>query len=143
VKTFLDDPGMWVSHETIYQALYVQPRRELARQVKAALRTGRAQRKSEGRNPVEGHSRFKDMINIRERPAEADDRATPGHWEKDLVIGKDQASQIGIETALHTEITKATGLPACRPRVCTERRGLRRVGVPTRTLAAGRRVCPG
>ncbi|MCV6985869.1 IS30 family transposase [Mycobacterium shinjukuense] len=95
-EDFPDNPEMWVSHETIYQALYVQPRGELARQVKAALRTGRIKRKQQGRNPVERRSRFKDgMINISERPAEADDRAIPGHWEGDLIIGKDQASQIG------------------------------------------------
>jgi transposase, IS30 family len=94
-EDFPDDPKMWVSHETIYQAMYVQPRGELARQVKTALRTERTQRKPQGRNAVEGRSRFKDMINISERPAEADDRAILGHWEGDLIIGKDQASQIG------------------------------------------------
>ncbi|ORB86488.1 hypothetical protein B1987_25005 [Mycobacterium kansasii] len=81
---FPDDPEMWVSHETIYQAMYVQPRGELARLVKDALRTGRTQRKSQGRKPT-GVGKLKGMINISERPAEADDRAIPGHWEGDLV----------------------------------------------------------
>jgi transposase, IS30 family len=94
-EDFPDDPEMWVSHETIYQALYVQPRGELARQVKTALRTGRIQRKHQGRNTTENRGRIKDMINISERPAEAEDRAIPGHWEGDLIIGQDQASQIG------------------------------------------------
>jgi IS30 family transposase len=79
---FPDDPEMWVSHETIYQALYVQPRGELARLVKTALRTGRTQRKAQGRNEIADRQRFKaGMINISDRPAEADDRAIPGHWE--------------------------------------------------------------
>jgi IS30 family transposase len=91
---FPDDSEMWVSHETIYQALYVQPRGELARQIKTALRTGRTQRKRQGRNTTDNRGHLKDMINISERPPEADDRAIPGHWEGDLIIGKNQASQI-------------------------------------------------
>ncbi len=94
-EDFPDDPEMWVSHESIYQACYVQPRGELARQVKAALRTGRTRRKRQGRQPITGRGHLKDMVNISERPAEADDRAIPGHWEGDLIIGEDQASQIG------------------------------------------------
>ena len=93
---FPNDPEMWVSHETIYQALYVQPRGELARLVKTALRTGRTRRKHQGRNDIEDRTRFKaGMINISERPAEADDRAIPGHWEGDLIIGANSGSAIG------------------------------------------------
>lgn len=94
-QDFPEDPEMWVSHETIYQAMYVQPRGELARQVKAALRTGRTQRKPQGRKHVEAPERFKGMLNISERPAEADDRAIPGHWEGDLILGEKNASAIG------------------------------------------------
>ena len=79
-QDFPDDPEMWVSHETIYQALYVQPRGELARLVKTALRTGRTQRKAQDRKG-NGQGKLKDMINISDRPKEADDRAIPGHWE--------------------------------------------------------------
>ncbi len=90
---FPDDPEMWVSHETIYQALYVQPRGELARLVKQALRSGRVQRTSQGRSTID-RPRFKDgMIGIAERPAEADDRAIPGHWESQCCC---QAASAGL-----------------------------------------------
>lgn len=95
-EEFPEDPEMWVSHETIYQAMYVQPHGELARLVKTALRTGRMKRKPQGRNDIADRSRFKaGMINISERPAEADDRAIPGHWEGNLIIGANSGSAIG------------------------------------------------
>ena len=95
-EDFPEDPEMWVSHETIYQALYVQPRGELARLVKAALRTGRMRRKPQGRSEIADRTRFKaGMVNISERPAEAEDRAIPGHWEGDLIIGANSGSAIG------------------------------------------------
>jgi len=103
-EDFPDDPEMWVSHETIYQAMYVQPRGELARQVKHALRTGRTRRKPQGRSETGNRGRLRDMINISERPAEADDRAIPGHWEGDLILGGTASG-----SAIGTLVERTTG----------------------------------
>jgi IS30 family transposase len=80
-----DDREMRISHETIYQSLYVQSRGELRRQLTAQLRTGRTKRRVGGRPEYRG--RIPDMVNISQRPAEAEDRAVPGHWEGDLLLG--------------------------------------------------------
>jgi IS30 family transposase len=95
-KMYPDRPEMRVSHETIYKYVYVQGRGELRRELSACLRTGRALRKPRKRTSAPGPQRgIPGMINIAERPPEADDRAVAGHWEGDLIIGKNQASQIG------------------------------------------------
>jgi transposase, IS30 family len=91
---FPDDPEMWVSHETIYKALYVQGRGELRRDLHKRLRTGRAMRKPR-RVRGQRQSRFAGMVNISERPAEVADRAVPGHWEGDLICGTANGSAIG------------------------------------------------
>ena len=93
-KQFPDDPGMQVSHETIYQSIYVQGRGALRRELAVCLRTGRAMRRPH-RKGQERRGRIPNMINISERPAEVEDRAVPGHWEGDLVIGKQGRSAIG------------------------------------------------
>lgn len=94
LKEYPDDEGMRVSHETIYQALYVQARGGLRREVAAALRTGRTRRKPH-KHPDQRTSRFVDeMVMISERPPEVEDRAVPGHWEGDLIVGPGSASAI-------------------------------------------------
>jgi transposase, IS30 family len=92
-QQFPDDPEMRVSHETIYQSIYVQGRGALRRELASCLRTGRALRKPR-RKQGERRGRITDMVMISERPAEVADRAVPGHWEGDLIIGS-RASAIG------------------------------------------------
>jgi transposase, IS30 family len=89
---FPDNPEMWVSHETIYKTLYIQGRGELRRELHRCLRTGRAERRHQGR--IERRGKLKDMVLISERPPEVADRAVPGHWEGDLIIGANNASAI-------------------------------------------------
>jgi transposase, IS30 family len=114
-KTYPDRPEMQVSHETIYKALYVQGRGELRRELAKCLRTGRALRKPRRRTRAgDGRGRIPGMVNISERPAEAVDRAVPGHWEGDLIIGKDQASQIGTLVERSTGFVQLLHLPASR-----------------------------
>ena len=90
---FPAEPEMWVSTETIDQSLYVTSRGALRRELTKCLRTGR-QLRHPGRK-ASAHNGPREMINIAERPQEADDRAVPGHWEGDLMIGKANKSAIG------------------------------------------------
>ena len=93
---FPDDEGMRVSPETIYQSLFVQGRGALRRELVSCLRTGRTHRKPAAR-AVSGSNRLKDMVMIADRPAEVEDRAVPGHWEGDLILGS-VASRSSIGT---------------------------------------------
>ena len=107
---FPDRPEMRVSHETIYQSLYVQGRGALRRELAASLRTGRALRRPR-RAAGERRGKIPGMVNISERPAEAADRAVPGHWEGDLIIGA-KSSAIGTLVERSTRFVLLLHLPA-------------------------------
>ncbi len=108
--TFPDSPEMRVSTETIYQSLYVQSRGALRRDLARCLRTGRAMRRP-CRQAGQRKNRIPDMINISKRPAAAEDRAVPGHWEGDLIIGKRNLSAIGTLVERTTGYTMLVHLP--------------------------------
>ncbi|WP_139200066.1 IS30 family transposase [Curtobacterium sp. MCBA15_008] len=101
-RAFPNESEMRVSHETIYQALFVQGRGELRRELAACLRTGRTLRKPQGRATTRA-SKIPEMVMIADRPAEVADRAVPGHWEGDLIMGAGNRSAIG------TLVERSTG----------------------------------
>ena len=107
---FPDDESMRVSHEAIYQALYVQGRGALRRELTACLRTGRALRIPRARRQARGKGFVTDEILISERPAEAEDRAVPGHWEGDLILGLG-SSAIGTLVERSTRFLMLLHLP--------------------------------
>ena len=107
---FADDESMRISHEAIYQALFVQGRGALRRELAACLRTGRALRVPRARTRGGGKTFVTGDILISERPAEADDRAVPGHWEGDLILGLN-SSAIGTLVERTTRFTMLLHLP--------------------------------
>ena len=107
---FPDDESMRISHEAIYQALYVEGRGALKRELAACLRTGRALRVPRARARQRAGGHVTDEVMISQRPAEAEDRAVPGHWEGDLIIGTDR-SAIGTLVERTTRFTLLLHLP--------------------------------
>lgn len=97
------DPEMHVSHETIYQSLFVQGRGQLRRELARCLRSGRTARKS--RTAIDGRGRIPGMVMISERPPEVEDRAVPGHWEGDLILGEQSRSAVGTLVERKTRLT--------------------------------------
>jgi IS30 family transposase len=107
-----DRPEMQVSHETIYQSLFVQSRGALRKELHTCLRTGRAMRRAKAyvkANHI-GQGKIKDMVMISERPAEVKDRAVPGHWEGDLIFGKKMTS-VGTLVERHSRYVILLKLP--------------------------------
>lgn len=106
---FPDDPTMQVSPETIYTSLYVQGRGELRRELARCLRSGRTKRKPQGH--VELRGKIPNMVMIADRPPEIEDRAVPGHWEGDLIVGKDHLSAVGTLVERSTRFVLLLHLP--------------------------------
>lgn len=108
---FPDQPEMHVTHETIYQALYIQGRGGLRRELTRALRSGRAMRRPHRHAYKRVSGPIRQMVMIGDRPAEVADRAVPGHWEGDLIIGKDGRSAIGTLVERATRYVMLVHLP--------------------------------
>jgi transposase, IS30 family len=107
-------PELQVSHETIYQALFVQGKGSLRAEVATAVRCGRARRRRPRSRALEARGKIAGMISISERPAEAADRAVPGHWEGDLVIGKNGLSAIATLAERSSRFCLIMALPGDR-----------------------------
>jgi IS30 family transposase len=122
--TYPDDPEMQVSHETIYRTLFIQSRGALRKELTAHLRIGRVIRRTAGTRLSDGRGGRPGILNISERPAEAEDRAVPGHWEGDLVFGKRMspvATRVERSTRCPTG-TRLTWSPMLWPRRSPPRR---------------------
>jgi IS30 family transposase len=105
-----NEPEMWVSHETIYLSLFIQSRGALRHELTQCLRTGRAMRHPRTKRNPTGKSQIRNPVMISDRPAEADDRAVPGHWEGDLVMGK-RLTAFGTLVERHSRYVMLFPLP--------------------------------
>jgi IS30 family transposase len=113
-RDFPGRPELQVSHETIYQALFLQGKGSLRVEVDAALRCGRVRRRRRNAPGRGGNSQIPGMINISSRPAEAADRAVPGHWEGDLIIGAGARSAVATLAERTTRYCMIVALPGGR-----------------------------
>lgn len=129
---FPEDPSMQISHEAIYRSIYVQGRGELRKELAACLRSGRAHRvnreHTRRRKFLSGQGKIPGMVMISDRPAEVLDRAVPGHWEGDLIIGKDQSSQIGTLVERSTRFVMLLHLPKRREAATVADEMIRQMG---------------
>jgi IS30 family transposase len=136
VLDFPDDETMRISHEAISQSLFVQGRGALKRELVTCLRTGRALRVPRARAKGRGKNFITPEVMISERPAEIEDRAVPGHWEGDLIIGLDK-SAIGTLVERTTRFTMLLHLPPDMERSVKGRGWARRTGRQDGTGGAG------
>lgn len=129
---FPDDLSMRISHEAIYRSIYVQGKGELRKELAACLRSGKAQRMPRERvrrqKTGQGVGKIPGMVMISERPAEVADRAVPGHWEGDLILGKNGASQIGTLVERSTRFVMLLHLPKRRDAVTVANTMIRQMG---------------
>ena len=113
-----------MSHETIYLSLFVQSRGALRKELTRYLRSGHATRRPHGHTVMNGQGQLRGTLNIRERPAEADDRAVPGHWEGDLLMGKRMHAMATL-VERKTRFVMLIALPERSRRRCRRRRARR------------------
>jgi IS30 family transposase len=109
-QEFPTDHDMQISHEAIYRSLFIQTRGVLKKELAAHLRTARRMRRPKGHNAKSGQGHIPDMVSIRERPAEVEDRAVPGHWEGDLLTGAND-THIATLVERHSRFTMLVKLP--------------------------------
>ncbi len=133
-REYPGNPGMRISHEAIYRSLFIQSRGVLKKELTAHLRTRRQMRLPKGAQSRTGQGQILDMVSIRERPAEAEDRAVPGHWEGDLLAGAHDTSIVTL-VERHSRFTmlvklarrdSATVVAALAERIATLPEELRR-----------------
>src|SRR5580765_400296 len=110
-RQFPADPGMRLSHETIYRSLFIQTRGVMKKELMAHLRTARQMRQAKGGTTKSGLGQIVDTVSIRERPADADDRAVPGHWEGDLLCGANNTHIVTL-VERHTRFAMLLKVPS-------------------------------